>query len=228
MKILLVEDNSALSERIKHKLVEQHYVVDAVASGEEALELVKTIAYGLIILDLGLPGMSGDIVCKAMRDQGVMTPILILTGTNTTQSKVRLLDSGADDYLTKPFNSNELRARVAALTRRKTNKDKPVARMHIAGLDINRDARTVYRGEEAIELRRKEFDILTYLIDNNGRVVTRNMIAQHIWDTATQDNDVSSIDVHITTLRNRIDRPFNTTLIKTVYGLGYKVDVPQE
>ncbi|MFZ1360774.1 MAG: response regulator transcription factor, partial [Candidatus Saccharimonadales bacterium] len=223
MKILLVEDHTSLAKGIKRQLTERHYVVDVVTTGEEALALVQTITYNLIILDLSLPGMSGDLTCAAIRKQGITTPILILTGTMTVTSRVALLNSGADDYVTKPFDSDELRARVATLTRRKQADTGPPSHIYLDGLDIDYVARTVHRRGIPIELRRKEFDILVYLVGNCGRVVTRNMLAQRIWNTNSKREKVASIDVHITTLRNRIDRPFDTTIIKTVYGLGYKV-----
>ncbi|MBI3889361.1 response regulator transcription factor [Candidatus Saccharibacteria bacterium] len=224
MKLLLIEDNTALAERIKQHLVSSRYLVDIVSSGEDGLEYVKKVTYSTIILDLGLPGIPGEAVCKKLRDAGVESPILILTGTGETNIKVKLLDTGADDYLTKPFDSGELRARVAALVRRQPLPHrKPLIRYN--DIVIDTEERKVYRNETPIQLRRKEFDILEYLIANHGRVLTREMIVNHVWDTSKGDYN-SSVDVHIKHLRDKIDRPFAVRYIKTAYGLGYKVDVP--
>ena len=224
MKILLVEDNEKLAHRVKLQLMDQRYVVVHVRTGEEALERVEVATYGVIILDLGLPTISGGKVCKAIRGNGVRTPILILTGTGGIASKVRLLDNGADDYLTKPFNGDELRARVAALVRRQPSGEHD-ASIDLPRIVINTDERKVYRDGRTIRLRRKEFDILAYLASNNGRVVTRRMIVQHVWNTSEQKN-TNTIDVHIKTLRDQLDRPFETPIIHTERGLGYKVDIP--
>lgn len=224
MKLLLVEDSKALADRIKHQLVDQRYIVDVVNSGEDALERAKQVTYAGIILDLGLPNMGGEAVCHRLREEKVQAPIMILTGTDTMNTKVKLLDLGADDYLTKPFDSDELRARVAALVRRQPLPHRaPELRYH--DLVIHSEDRTVYRGKVPIPLRRKEFDILEYLVRNSGRVLTREMIVNHAWDSSKGDWN-SSVDVHIKHLRDKIDRPFKTHYIKTAYGLGYKVDVP--
>ena len=223
MKLLLIEDNAALAERIKRHLTMSRYIVDVVNSGEEGLEHIKKVAYSTIILDLGLPDMPGEVVCRRIREAGFEAPILILTGTGAMNIKVKLLDTGADDYLTKPFDSDELRARVAALVRRQPLPHrKPVITYY--DLVINTEERKVFRKDKLIELRRKEFDILEYLISNNGRVLTREMIVNHVWDTSKGSYN-SSVDVHIKHLRDKVDRPFRTSYIKTAYGLGYKVDI---
>lgn len=225
MKILLVEDNLSLADRIKQHLVDKHYIVDSVSSGEEALERVKHINYATIILDLGLPNMSGDDVCKSIRHAGVESPILILTGTDIVDIKVKLLNLGADDYVTKPFDSEELRARVAALARRQpTARQKP--QLKFGDLIIDIEQRKVYRQGIEIDLRRKEFDILTYLVHHNGRVLTREMILNHVWNS-DKNGLANTVDVHIKYLRDKIDRPFGSHFIKTEYGLGYKVDIPK-
>lgn len=224
MKILLVEDNIALADRIKHQLAGKRYIVDVVKTGEEAIEHAQHVNYAVIVLDLGLPGMTGDTVCKKMRELGIVSPILILTGTDTVSSKVRLLDIGADDYLTKPFNSDELRARIGVLIRRQPSlPKKPEITYH--DLVISTDERKVYRSGKLIPLRRKEFDILEYLVSHHGRVLTREMIVNHAWDANSSEWN-SSVDVHIKHLRDKVDRPFKTHYIKTAYGLGYKVDAP--
>ena len=221
MKLLLVEDNSRLAERISYHL-RKSYTVDIVSSGEEALEKVVEIEYGVILLDLSLPGMSGLEVCKEMRKLKVNNPILVLTGNAKIADRVSLLNAGADDYVTKPFNTEELRARIAAVGRRQT-------RNHIRSiityrnLTIDIDRHTVSRSGTEIKLRRKEFDILEYLVINKGRIMTRSMIMDHVWNSATH-SWTSTVDVHIKHLRDKVDRPFEDPYIKTAYGLGYRVD----
>jgi DNA-binding response OmpR family regulator len=221
MKLLLVEDNRRLAERISYHL-RKSYIIDVVESGEDALEKVQSIEYGVILLDLGLPGMSGLEVCKNMRRLKVNNPILILTGNSQMTDRITLLDAGADDYVTKPFNTDELRARIAAVGRRQT-------RSHIRSiieyrdLKIDIDQHKVSRSGFDITLRRKEFDILEYLIINRGRILTRSMIMDHVWSSHT-NSWTSTVDVHIKHLRDKVDRPFEDAYIKTAYGLGYKVD----
>lgn len=221
MKILVVEDNPRLAERIKHKLHRLHSI-DLEDNGHAAIEKAKQVEYDVIVLDLGLPDMSGEQVCKLLRDHEIMTPILILTAIDTFESKVTLLDIGADDYLTKPFDSSELRARITALARRRT-RHKPQKIISYYDMNIDLDQRKVTRNNITIELRRKEFDILVYLITNQGRILTRDMIMNHAWD-GDKISWNSTIDVHIKHLRDKIDRPFNSQIIKTAYGIGYKVD----
>jgi DNA-binding response OmpR family regulator len=221
MKLLLVEDNERLAERISYHL-RKSYTVDVVESGEDALEKVQSVEYGVILHDLGLPGMSGLEVCKNMRRLKVNNPILVLTGNSEMMDRISLLNAGADDYVTKPFNTDELRARIAAVGRRQT-------RGHIRSiieyrdLMIDVDQHKVSRLGVDIVLRRKEFDILEYLIINRGRIMTRAMIMDHVWSSHT-NSWTSTVDVHIKHLRDKVDRPFEHAYIKTAYGLGYKID----
>lgn len=221
MKLLLVEDNRRLAERITYHL-RKSYTVDVVETGEDALEKVQFVEYGVILLDLGLPGMSGLEVCRNMRRLKVNNPILVLTGNSDMTDRIDLLNAGADDYVTKPFNTDELRARIAAVGRRQT-------RSHIRSiieyrdLKMDVDQHKVSRCGIDIILRRKEFDILEYLIINKGRIMTRAMIMDHVWSAHT-NSWTSTIDVHIKHLRDKVDRPFDHAYIKTAYGLGYKID----
>ncbi len=224
MKLLLVEDNQNLLDRIKHQL-DKFYVVDIAKTGEAAIDRATEIRYGVIILDLGLPDMSGLMVCKRIREKNINTPILVLTGIDDMTTRVNLLNHGADDYVTKPFDSNELRARIAALARRAPLRYTSTT-IAYKDLVIDPETRQVYRQGIAIPLRRKEFDILEYLVNNSGRVLTREMIINHAWDSSKTSWN-STVDVHIKHLRDKIDRPFNSSLIKTAYGLGYKVDVAE-
>lgn len=219
----MVEDNVNLVDRVKRHLG-RLYPIDVSNTGKDALNKVSRIGYGVIILDLGLPDIPGLSVCKQIRSQGVTTPILVLTGIDDPTTRVNLLDSGADDYVTKPFNREELRARIAALTRRHAQRPKGPS-LKVGDLTIDTEQRKVYRSGRHIPLRRKEFDILEYLVNNKGRVLTREMIIDHAWDS-NRTSWNSTVDVHIKHLRDKIDRPFDYSLIKTAYGLGYTVDVP--
>lgn len=221
MKLLLIEDNQRLAERISYHL-RKSYIVDTVENGEDALEKLKDIEYGVILLDLGLPGMSGLEVCKNMRLMKFNNPILVLTGNSEIADRVKLLNAGADDYVTKPFNTDELRARIAAVGRRQTrNHIRSIIEYRDLMMDI--DHHKVSRSGVEINLRRKEFDILEYLMINKGRIMTRAMIMDHVWSSHS-NSWISTVDVHIKHLRDKVDRPFDHAYIKTAYGLGYKVD----
>jgi len=190
--------------------------------GEDGIDRARAADYGVILLDLGLPDMNGYDVCYELRSAHVTTPILILSGIRDTISQVRLLDCGADDYVTKPFNTDELRARILALSCRGHHlQQDEVIKVGDLTLDIGR--RRVTRSGEAITLRRKEFDILEYLVRNRGRTVTRSMIFDHVWE-AHKEGWNNTVDVHIKRLRDKVDRPFAHQLIKTAYGIGYMVD----
>jgi DNA-binding response OmpR family regulator len=223
MKLLLIEDNKRLCDRIKHQLGKS-YVIDVVHAGQDGIATATETQYVVIILDLGLPDITGLSVCQQLRALHVDSPILILTGFDEVRMRVLLLDSGADDYITKPFDSNELRARVAALARRQSLRHTS-STLTLRDLVIDTERRTVHRSGKHIELRRKEFDILEYLVNNSGRVLTREMIINHAWDSSKTSWN-STVDVHIKHLRDKIDRPFSSPLIKTAYGLGYRVDAP--
>jgi DNA-binding response OmpR family regulator len=221
MKILLIEDNRRLIDSVQ-KLLSSTYTVDFVREGKEGIESAKRIQYGVILLDLGLPDMEGLEVCRALRRANVTTPILVLTVQKTAGTSARLLNCGADDYLCKPFNGEELRARIAALLRRSHEMQEEKV-INICNLSVNITKRQVSRAGIKIPLRRKEFDILEYLVTNHGRALTRSMILDHVWEAGTEGWN-NTVDVHINHLRDKIDRPFDGTLIKTVYGIGYMVD----
>ncbi len=223
MKILVIEDNPRLSIRIKQQL-QKWYIVEVASTGDEALERVASDSFDLALLDLGLPDISGLDVCKQIRRINSSLPILILTGVDTTSSRVELLDSGADDYMTKPFDVSELRARINALARRQLrNSSTPL--LSVGDLTLNPSKRHVERSGSTISLRRKEFDILEYLMRNVGRVLSREMIVNHAWPV-TSNTWSGLVDVHIKQLRDKVDRPFSYPLIKTSYGVGYMVDLP--
>lgn len=223
MKILIIEDSRLLASSIKEQLGKQ-YVVDVVHTGEEGIYQARSTDYSLMLLDLGLPDINGYEVCQELRGYGIDTPILVLSGDRNTDSRVRLLDCGADDYVTKPFDNDELQARVNALLRR-SKRDQPAANAYVQVDDLIIDVsrRNVVRAGVPIQLRRKEFDILHYLVKNQGRTITRDMIFNHVWE-AGKEGWNNTIDVHIKHLRDKVDKPFPKKLIKTAYGVGYMVD----
>lgn len=225
MKVLVIEDNPRLADRIKNHL-RKNYLVEVAQSGDEAIGIAAANTDDIILLDLGLPDMSGLEVCQKLRHLGITAPILVLTGVDTIPSRVSLLDAGADDYMTKPFDAGELKARINALERRRNRS--PLAEDLVArDLVLNPATRTVTRDGKDVKLRRKEFDILEYLLKNKGRVLSRQMIINHAW-ISTSSAWTGSVDVHIKQLRDKIDKPFLVPIIKTTYGVGYSIELPEE
>jgi DNA-binding response OmpR family regulator len=222
MKLLVVEDNSVLIESLKTYLG-KHYIVNVATTGREGIDEATTEQYDVIILDLFLPDINGAKVCKAIRQANVTTPILVLTAINTVSSKVLLFDNGADDYLAKPFNVAELHARLKALVRRVPAPHESTTILNVGDLTIDVNRRTVKRAKQPITLRRKEFDILEYLMRNRAKVVTRSMIINNVWD-ANRTGWNNTVDVHVKHLRDKVDKPFAQQLIQTTYGVGYIID----
>jgi DNA-binding response OmpR family regulator len=218
MRILVIEDEAKVASFIRRALEEESYAVDACGDGAHGLDLARAGCYDLIILDLMLPGMPGLEVLKALRKEQVAAPVLILTARSELDQKVKGLDAGADDYLTKPFAIEELVARARALLRRGTGEAAGI--LQVDDLALNPATRDVTRGGKRIELTTKEYALLEYLMRNAGRVLTRPMIAEHVWN---QDFDTFTnvIDVYVNYLRNKIDRGQARKLIQTVRGSGY-------
>lgn len=221
MRILAVEDEERLARLIRKGLTQEGHATDTAATGEEALDLVAIATYDAIILDIMLPGMSGLDVCRAMRARRIPTPILLLTARGSVEDRVAGLDSGADDYLTKPFAFAELFARLRALARRPAETLDPV--LSVADLRLDPTTRRVWRGDDEFSLPNKEFRILEYLMRHPNRILTRMMIAEHVWDYDFP-NLTNVIDVHIRALRRLIDDPFEVKRIVTVRGAGYKLN----
>ena len=218
MRILVVEDEKRLAEFIKNGLEEQKYSVDIAHDGENGEYLALTNEYDLIILDILLPKKNGWEVCESLRNTGVETPIIILSALSDVSDRIRGLEKGADDYLTKPFVIAELVARVSALLRRAHKISQPVIRIRDLELDIA--ARKVKRAGEDIQLTNKEFALLEYLILNKNKVVTRTMISEHVWDIHF-DAGSNVIDVIINFLRKKIETEGGDKLIHTIRGSGY-------
>jgi len=218
MRILLVEDERKLSAVIKRGLKEVHYAVDLADNGEDALFLAQSNPYDLIILDIMLPGRDGISICRQLRKEKNTTPILMLTARDDVEDKISGLDSGADDYLTKPFSFPEFLARVRALLRRK-NTEKST-RLQVADLELDQLARQVWRKGQAIELTATEYSLLEYLMLNVGQVVTRTMISEHVWNDDF-DSFSNVINVYINYLRKKVDQGHEKQLIHSLRGVGY-------
>jgi two-component system copper resistance phosphate regulon response regulator CusR len=218
MRILVVEDERKVAQFIKKGLEEEGYAVDLASDGEEGLAMALDGVHDLIVLDIALPKMDGLRVLKRLREEKAPNPVLLLTVRATIEDKVFGLDSGADDYLTKPFAFQELVARIRALLRRKAEAGAPLLRF--ADLVLDPARRLVSRGEEKIELTSKEFSLLEYFLRNPGRVLSRAMISEHVWDYDF-DTESNVIDVYVNYLRRKIDSGRKKKLIQTVRGAGY-------
>lgn len=219
MKILIIEDNRPLAKSLR-RVLEKNYAVQLAYSGEQGSFLALTNDYDLIVLDLTLPDMSGLEVCHDIRREKIKTPILILTAKKQTESKVILLNAGADDYLAKPFSLTELKARIRALLRRSPECCHNVLR---AGpLVLNPATKMVYCQSQPIKLSKKEFLLLNYLMRHPNVPLTRLTLFEHIWDNNPQLNS-NTVDAHICNLRRKIRQLTQKNYIQTVYGLGYKL-----
>ena len=225
-KLLLVDDDRDIARALALAL-RNDYLVDIAGNGMQALAKVDMEEYGVILLDLNLPDISGLMVCQQLQDRGIGTPILVLSAESQVLTKINLLDAGATDYLTKPFSLGELKARLRVLARHSSD-TRPSARLlEISGLVLDRQAHTVVRDGISINLRRKEFSLLECLMEHAGNVVPRQTLIRHAWRGA-EDPWTNTIDVHIKYLRDKLDRPFDRPLIRTVHGLGYRlaIDLP--
>ncbi len=220
MIILVIEDEKKIASFIKKALAEQSYTVDTAGDGLEGQLLAHSKDYDLIILDVLLPKQDGWITCKKIREDGITAPILMLTALDETDDKVKGLDSGADDYLTKPFQIAELLARVRALLRRQQPEKSIV--LKIEGLTLDPSKHSVERNGKPIRLTAKEFALLEYLMRNQGKVMSRMQISEHVWDI-NFDRESNVVDVYIKMLRKKIDKGFSKPLIHTVVGVGYVV-----
>ena len=221
-KIILIEDDRSIASALCQAL-KTTYDIDLAITGQQALYKIDTGHYDIIILDLGLPDISGALVCRQLREQGVTIPIIILTADSHVLTKINLLDAGANDYLTKPFSLGELKARLRVLTRASHRPAKPIGQLAVGDVVLDRQTYEVKREGMAIRLRRKEFALLECLMEHAGSVVTRRALTRYAWH-GTEDLWTNTVDVHIKYLRDKIDRPFGMPLIKTVHGLGYKLE----
>ena len=225
MRILIVEDEPKVASFIRRALEEESYAVDVCPDGIQGRDLAFEVNYDLIILDLMLPNLPGLEVLKGIRAKNVKTPVLILTARSEVDQRVKGLDAGADDYLTKPFAIEELLARARALLRRASGETSGI--LQIGDLILNPITHEVTRNEQRIELTSKEYALLEYMMRNTGRVLTRPMISEHVWNLDF-DTFTNVIDVYINYLRNKIDKGWERNLIRTVRGAGYTLKDPDE
>ena len=221
MRILLIEDDKDLARFVRKGLQEECHAVDVAEDGEAGLELASSGGYDLLIVDVMLPKMDGLTLCRRVRSWGDRTPILLLTARDTVEDKVAGLDTGADDYLTKPFAFAELVARVRALIRR--GGPTPAGELKAADLVVDVAAHRVWRAGREISLTNKEYALLVYLLRNRNRVLTRTAIIEHVWGL-NYDPMTNIVDVHIRALRAKMDKDFDVPLITTVRGVGYMLE----
>jgi DNA-binding response OmpR family regulator len=226
MRLLVVEDEKKLAAFIKKGLEKEcGHAVDVVHNGDEGLSYASSIDYDLIILDIMLPKMSGLDILRALRGRSVKTPIILLTAKDSVESKVEGLDSGSDDYLTKPFDLRELISRVGALLRR-NNVEKQIV-LSVADLKLDPSKRIVTRGTKVLDLTSREFSLLEYLMRKKGHVLSRNQIMDHVWSGEFEGSS-NIVDVYIRYLRAKVDMPGIPKLIHTVWGVGYILEEKAE
>ena len=224
MRALIIEDDPVIADFITRGLREAGFVVEHAADGEAGLDLSTTGAFDVAVVDLMLPRLDGLSVIQSMRRQGVRTPVLILSARHTVDDRVKGLEAGGDDYLTKPFAFAELLARIHALIRRATTVQ-PSTQLAVGDLTLDLMTRRVTRGgRELPELRPREFALLEYLMRNAGRVVSKTMILSHVWDYSF-DPRTNVVDVLVFRLREKIDKGFDRKMIQTVRGIGYVLQV---
>lgn len=222
MKVLIIEDEQKIADSIKRGLEQERFTVDVSYDGTQGYDMAAGDGYDAIILDLMLPGMTGTEICKNLRDEHIETPILMLTAKGELDDKIEGFRVGTDDYLVKPFAFAELVARVKALTKRRKEKIADV--IDFADLHVDTTNYSVTRADTPLTLSRKEFDLLVYLLRNQGKTMTKDQIIQSVWE---YDSDVlpNTIEVYIGYLRNKIDKPFvgQPPIIQTIRGFGYKI-----
>jgi heavy metal response regulator len=221
VRILVVEDERRIAAFVKRGLEEEHYAVDVAYDGEEALDWAAVVDYDLIVLDVLLPKKDGIQVCRELRERGSKVPILMLTARDAVEDRVRGLDSGADDYLVKPFAFQELLARIRALLRRQS--EVKTAQLQVADLVLDTVTHRATRAGQVIELTAREYALLEFLMRHPRQVLSRTQIAEHVWDYDFFSTS-NVVDVYVGYLRRKIDRDFDVKLIQTVRGAGYKIE----
>src|SRR5438552_17842844 len=221
MRALVVEDDATISEFVARGLREAGFAVDRAADGEAALTAALQHPYDVAVVDLMLPKRDGLSLIEELRRRGVMTPVLILSARRSVDDRVRGLQAGGDDYLTKPFAFAALLARVQALVRRASRAPEPTT-LKVEDLTLDLRSRRVTRGDVAIDLRPREFALLEYLMRNAGKVISKTMILSHVWDYSF-DPQTNIVDVLVSRLREKIDRRFEKKLLHTVRGVGYVI-----
>jgi two-component system, OmpR family, copper resistance phosphate regulon response regulator CusR len=222
MRVLVVEDEQKVANALREGLEDEHYEVVVERSGESAFFRINTETFELILLDLTLPGRDGLQILRTMREKGIKTPVLVLTARDTLQDRVVGLDSGADDYLVKPFAFAELLARIRALVRR--GRESEVPRLGVGDLKMDLITRKVTRAGQPVELTVREFELLEYLLRHHGQVVSRDTLARDVWKETSRTTPLDNvIDVHVARLRRKVDHEQMTKLIHTVRGVGFMI-----
>ena len=219
MRILFVEDDKKIASFVAKGLKEAGFAVDHASDGESGLHLALTESYDAAILDIMLPKLDGLRLIERLRSEGIKTPVLILSAKHSVDDRIKGLQTGSDDYMTKPFAFSELLARVHALIRRAGDITNPV-NLKIADLKVNLLTREVIRDNERIELQPREYALLEYLLRNKGKIVSKTMIMEHVWDY-NFDPQTNVVEARMSRLRDKIDKPFNKKLIQTIRGVGY-------
>lgn len=222
MKLLLVEDEPNLLSILRKGFAENSNDVSVALDGKTALEMINNYNFDVVVLDIMLPDINGIEVCRRLRASKIFVPILLLTALGTSENIITGLNAGADDYLVKPFKFGELDARVNALNRRASQETDKLDTITISDLEINGRTKTVKREGNTIVLTAKEFKLLYYLAKNSGTIVSRGQILDNVWDI-NFDMNTNVVDVYITYLRKKVDKPFNSKLIHTIKGLGYTI-----
>lgn len=220
MRILLAEDQEKLNSVVTHKLTKEGYAVDSCYDGSEAWDYIESTEYDVVLLDIMMPGLSGLEVLKKMRSMGNHTPVIMMTALGQTDDKITGLDMGADDYLVKPVDLDEMIARIRSVVRRSGNKASNI--IQIQDLTVDIAAKSVTRAGEDIPLTAKEYNIFEYLMQNSGRIISKDQILDHIWNFDFE-GDVSIIDVYMHHIRKKVDGKYENKLIRTVKGAGYVV-----
>lgn len=221
MRVLVVDDEVRLATALRRGLEAEGIAVDVAHTGTDGLWLARENSYDVLVLDIMMPGMSGYTVCRTLRDEGDTTPILMLTAKDGDWDQIEALDTGADDYLTKPFSYPVLLARLRALVRRGSG-DRPVV-LEAGDLRVDPASRKVHRGDDEISLTAREFAVLEYLARRKGEAVSKSDILGNVWDFDF-DGDPNIVEVYIRHLRNKVDRPFGRAAIETLRGAGYRLD----
>lgn len=220
MRILVVEDERKVAQALREGLEGESYSVAVAHTGEEGFFLVNSEHFDLVVLDVMLPGRNGIEVLSAMRKRGLQTPVLVLTAKDAIEDRVLGLDTGADDYLVKPFAFPELSARIRALLRR--GRPETATTLHIDDLHIDLISRSVRRAGRLLELTTKEYEVLEYLLRHQGEVVSREMLARDVWKETMRHSPLDNvIDVHMVRIRRKVDEGFSTKLVHTVRGVGF-------
>lgn len=219
MRILVVEDDRKIASFVVNGLKQSGFAVDHCADGEEGLSLARAVTYDAAVVDIMLPKLDGLTLVQTLRREGSRVPVLILSAKATVDDRVRGLQSGGDDYLVKPFAFSELLARVQALIRRATHSAEPT-RLSVGDLSLDLITREVKRGDTPIDLQPREFSLLEFLMRHSGRVVTKTMLLEHVWDYSF-DPQTNVVDVLVHRVRSKVDRDFEPKLIHTIRGVGY-------